>query len=46
MRERVNDLGGNFEIKSSDDGVAIVVSIPLAAERSNAGISDRKNSAA
>jgi signal transduction histidine kinase len=46
MRERVNDLGGNFEIESSDDGVAIVVSIPLAAERSNAGISDRKNSAA
>lgn len=46
MRERVNDLGGNFEIQSSDDGVAIVVSLPLAAEKSNAGISDRKNSAA
>jgi signal transduction histidine kinase len=46
MRERVNDLGGNFEIQSSDDGVAIVVSLPLAAERSNAGISDWKNSAA
>ena len=46
MRERVNDLGGNFEIKSSDDGVAIVVSLPLAAEKSNAGISDWKNSAA
>jgi signal transduction histidine kinase len=46
MRERVNDLGGNFEIESSDDGVAIVVSLPLAAERSNAGISDWKNSAA
>jgi signal transduction histidine kinase len=46
MRERVNDLGGNFEIESSDDGVAIVVSLPLAAEKLNAGISDRKNSAA
>lgn len=46
MRERVNDLGGNFEIESSDDGVAIVVSLPLAAEKSNAGISDWKNSAA
>jgi signal transduction histidine kinase len=46
MRERVNDLGGNFEIESSDDGMAIVVSIPLAAEISSARISDRKNSAA
>jgi signal transduction histidine kinase len=46
MRERVNDLGGNFDIESSDDGVAIVVSLPLAAEKSNAGISDWKNSAA
>jgi PAS domain S-box-containing protein len=31
MRERVNDLGGKFEIQSGGDGTAIVVSIPLAA---------------
>jgi signal transduction histidine kinase len=34
MRERVNDLRGTFEIKSSGDGTAITVSIPLAAETS------------
>jgi two-component system, NarL family, sensor kinase len=31
MRERVNDLGGHFEIKSSGDGTTIFVSIPLPA---------------
>ena len=46
MRERVNDLGGHFEIKSGGDGTTIVVSIPLAAERSDAGIGNGKNSAA
>jgi PAS domain S-box-containing protein len=35
MRERVNDLGGRFEIQSSRDGTAIVVSIPLAVEPSS-----------
>lgn len=30
MRERVNDLGGTFEIQSSENGTLIVVSIPLA----------------
>jgi signal transduction histidine kinase len=30
MRERVKDLGGNFEIQSTGDGTAITVSIPLA----------------
>ncbi len=34
MRERVNDLGGQFEIKSGGDGMTIVVMIPFAAERS------------
>ncbi|HEY1465014.1 MAG TPA: GAF domain-containing sensor histidine kinase [Terriglobales bacterium] len=29
MRERVNDLNGNFEIQSGGDGTAIVISIPL-----------------
>ena len=46
MRERVNDLGGNFEIQSGRDGTAITVSIPLAAETSDPGNSVRKNSAA
>jgi two-component system NarL family sensor kinase len=46
MRERVNDLGGNFEIQSGKDGTAITVSIPLAAETSDAETSARKNSAA
>ncbi len=43
MQERVNDLGGTFEIQSGGNGTAIVVSIPLA---SGAGHSDWKNSAA
>ncbi|HEX4920329.1 MAG TPA: ATP-binding protein, partial [Candidatus Bathyarchaeia archaeon] len=30
MRERVNDLGGTFEIQSSENGTLITVSIPLA----------------
>ena len=30
MRERVNDLGGHFEIQSGGGGTAITVSIPLA----------------
>lgn len=30
MRERVNDLGGTFEIQSGEIGTAIIVSIPLA----------------
>jgi signal transduction histidine kinase len=34
MRERVNDLGGNFEIQSGSDGTAITVSIPLATDTS------------
>ena len=34
MRERVNDLGGNFEIQSDGEGTAIIVSIPLAADTS------------
>jgi len=34
MRERVNDLRGKLEIKSSGDGTAITVSIPLPAETS------------
>jgi signal transduction histidine kinase len=29
MRERVNDLGGNFQIQSGVDGTAITASIPL-----------------
>jgi signal transduction histidine kinase len=36
MRERVNDLGGNFEIQSGGDGTAITVSIPLALATSDA----------
>ena len=36
MRERVNDLGGRFEIQSSGNGTLITVSIPLA-ETSGAG---------
>ncbi len=46
MRERVNDLGGTFEIQSSGEGTLITVSIPLARETSDAGTSARKNSAA
>ena len=40
MRERVNDLGGTFEIQSSGNGTLISVSIPLATETSGAGNSD------
>src|SRR5882762_8194796 len=46
MQERVNDLGGNFEIQSGGDGTAITLSIPLASERSDAANSTRKKSAA
>jgi len=42
MRERVNDLGGKFEIQSGGDGTAILVSIPLA---SDAGKTAWKNPA-
>ena len=31
MRERINDLGGQFEIASSKDGTIVFVSVPLAA---------------
>lgn len=44
MRERVNDLGGEFEIQSGG-GTTITVSIPLAAETSDSG-SSRNSSAA
>jgi two-component system NarL family sensor kinase len=46
MRERVNDLGGKFELQSGAEGTAITVSIPLAAETSGAGNCARKDSAA
>ena len=46
MRERVNDLGGTFEIQSSPNGTLITVSIPLASETSDAGTRVRTNSAA
>jgi signal transduction histidine kinase len=36
MRERVNDLDGNFEIQSGADGTTITVSIPLRADTSYA----------
>jgi signal transduction histidine kinase len=36
MRERVNDLGGKFEIQSGGNGTLITVSIPLATETSDA----------
>ena len=29
IRERVNDLGGQFEISSSKDGTVVFVSVPL-----------------
>jgi signal transduction histidine kinase len=45
MRERVNDLGGSFEIRSGGDGTAIAVSIPLAAETSDTRTSARKDRA-
>jgi len=43
MRERVNDLGGNFEIQSGGDGTAITVSIPLASPTSEAANSTGRN---
>jgi two-component system NarL family sensor kinase len=46
MQERVNDLGGNFQIESDGDDTAITVSIPLKAATSDAANSARKNSAA
>jgi signal transduction histidine kinase len=46
MRERVNDLGGDFEIQSCGDGTAITVAIPLASETLDAANSTRKKSAA
>ncbi|HKV78640.1 MAG TPA: histidine kinase [Candidatus Sulfotelmatobacter sp.] len=46
MRERVNDLGGTFEIQSSGNGVLITVSIPLATETSDIGTRAPENSAA
>jgi two-component system, NarL family, sensor kinase len=46
MRERVNDLGGTFEIQSGGNGALITVSIPLAPEASDAGTSARDNLAA
>ena len=46
MRERVNDLGGTFEIQSNGSGTLITVSIPLATETSEAGTSALKNPAA
>ena len=45
MRERVNDLGGKFEIQSGRDGTTITVSIPLAVDSSDAETTARKNSA-
>ena len=41
MRERVNDLGGTFEIQSSRNGTLITVSIPFATEASDAGATAR-----
>jgi signal transduction histidine kinase len=32
MKERVNNLGGHFEIKSSQDGTVVLVCIPVPAE--------------
>ena len=46
MRERVNDLGGTFEIQSGGNGTLISVSIPVATETSDAGTNALKNPAA
>ena len=46
MQERVNDLGGTFEIQSTSNGTLITVSIPLTTETSGAGTSSLKNPAA
>jgi two-component system NarL family sensor kinase len=32
MRERINDLGGQFEIRSNGDGTAVLASIPVPTE--------------
>ena len=45
MRERVNDLGGTFEIQSSGSGTVIAVSIPLAPQTSGAGTTALENPA-
>ena len=37
MRERVNDLDGNFQIQSGADGTVITVSIPLGASSARTG---------
>jgi PAS domain S-box-containing protein len=42
MRERVNDLGGTFEIQSNGNGTLITVSIPLATQTSDVGTSALK----
>jgi signal transduction histidine kinase len=34
MRERINDLGGKFEVQSDSHGTAIVVAVPLAGQAS------------
>jgi len=39
MRERVNDLGGKFDIESNTHGTAIVVTLPLA-EKARRGVRD------
>lgn len=46
MRERVNDLGGTFEIQSNGNGTLITVSIPVATEKSDARTSAGTNVAA
>jgi signal transduction histidine kinase len=46
MRERINDLGGMFEIQSPGNGTLITVSIPLATATSDAGTSAAKSLAA
>lgn len=46
MRERVNDLGGTFEIQSSGNGTLIIVSILSATAASESSTSARKNTAA
>ena len=46
MRERVNDIGGTFEIQSSGNGTLIALSIPLATGTSDAGTAARTNVAA
>jgi signal transduction histidine kinase len=43
MRERINDLGGTFEIQSNGGGTLIIVAIPLATDTSDAETSSRKN---